>query len=427
MTVICRRLQAGLALSLFVLLLVGCSGKSSSTTTTPQPQISSISVGPDQTLSYPSSLSNIPDEHTTFIPPGVATSLAANEYLVFASSKTTGSTGGAVALQTSDLINFSYATGYGNSSQGNHVLWPPIDFGVCNPTYAGLFDENYAAPGSVVQDPTTGNFLMLYEAENHCPGGTNIFPFYGSVGFASSSDQGKTWPQLVSGSYGTSRYAALQVLGPEPSSEPTPRNYGDAIPSAYVDATGSSTFLYVAYLDYGTPGGPAADGMIRVARAQLGGSGALNFSKWNQGSFSQGGNGGTDSAVLPSAGCSGFQAQPEISHNDTYDEYMMTYVCITTVGGVQMQGAWYYSTASSLSSQNWSAPQMIANSQFPVAQPCIGSSAGGSQFDGWYPSLMSPGSPAGHTAATGLIFFLNGCDGGSTRVFSSRTFTITAK
>src|ERR1700722_4438493 len=99
MTVICRRLQAGLALSLFVLLLVGCSGKSSSTTTTPQPQISSISVGPDQTLSYPSSLSNIPDEHTTFIPPGVATSLAANEYLVFASSKTTGSTGGAVALQ----------------------------------------------------------------------------------------------------------------------------------------------------------------------------------------------------------------------------------------------------------------------------------------------------------------------------------------
>jgi hypothetical protein len=35
---------------------------------TPPLQIESFSVGPDQTLSYPKSLANLPDEHTTFMP-----------------------------------------------------------------------------------------------------------------------------------------------------------------------------------------------------------------------------------------------------------------------------------------------------------------------------------------------------------------------
>jgi hypothetical protein len=391
-----------------------------------QPQIASISVGTDQTLSYPSSLVNIPDEHTTFLPPGILSG-APSDYLVFASSKTTGSTGGAVALQTSDLINFSYATGYGNSSEGNHVMWPAIDFTSCNPTYDSLFDENYSAPGSVLQDPTTGNFLMIYEAENHCPGDVNQFPFYASIGLAISTDQGMTWPELVSGSYGPNRYPALQVLGPEPTSEATPRNYGDAIPSAYIDVADGTTYIYVAYLDYGSPSSPAADGLIRVARAQLGGSGPLTFTKWYQGGFTQPGIAGLDTGVLPSKGCSGFQAQPEISRNDTYGVYMMTYVCVTSVSGVQTQAAWFYSTATSLALQNWSAPQMIANSQFSVTDPCTGSSAGGSQFDGWYPSLLSPGSPSDHTTGTGYVFFMNGCTGGLPRAFSSRTFTITAE
>jgi hypothetical protein len=387
-------------------------------------QITSISVGPDQTLSYPSSLVNIPDEHTTFIPPGAVSGFAANEYLVFASSKTTGSTGGAVALQTSDLINFSYATGYGDSTEGNHVMWPVLAFTSCNPTYDSLYDENYSAPGSVLQDPTTGDFLMVYEAENHCPGDVNQFPFYASIGLAVSTDQGKTWPELVNGSYGPNRYAALQVPGPEPASEPTPRNYGDAIPSAYIDSANGTPYLYVAYTYTGTPNGPAADGLIRVARAQLGGTGALSFLKWYQGAFSQPGIGGADSGVLSPAGCAGRQAQPEISRNDTYGVYMMTFVCVISVGGVQTQGAWYYSTATNLALQNWTTPQLIANSQFPITDPCTGAGSNGAQFDGWYPSLVSPGSPSGHTTATGYVFFLNGCDGGNPRVFSSRTFTI---
>ena len=45
-------------------------------------------------------------------------------------------------------------------------------FTTCKATYDPEFDLNYASPGSVVQDPTrpAGNFIMIYEAENHCPG-----------------------------------------------------------------------------------------------------------------------------------------------------------------------------------------------------------------------------------------------------------------
>jgi hypothetical protein len=53
------------------------------------------------------------------------------------------------------------------------MMFPPFDFTHCNSAYDTEFDENYAAPGTVVQDPTrpTGNLIMLYEAENDCPGG----------------------------------------------------------------------------------------------------------------------------------------------------------------------------------------------------------------------------------------------------------------
>jgi hypothetical protein len=88
------------------------------------------------------------------------------------------------------------------------------------------------------------------------------------------------------------------------------------------------------------------------------------------------------------------------------------------------QGAWYFSTATSLDRENWTAPLLIANSQLPVTQGCAMDGTG-TAFDGWYPSFMSPGSPVGHTATTGFVFYMNGCDRGS-RTFLARTFTITA-
>ena len=72
--------------------------------------ITSFSVGPDQTLTYPttgpSALTTLPDEHTTFLP--MPTFLGPTTYLVFAASNVgTGGLAGTVALQTSDLTNFT--------------------------------------------------------------------------------------------------------------------------------------------------------------------------------------------------------------------------------------------------------------------------------------------------------------------------------
>ncbi len=382
--------------------------------------IASFSVGPDQTLTWPNGpadppyLVDLPDEHTTVIPPAAPGA----PYLVFGASKLSGGTGGAVVLQTTDLANFSFAAALGYNRQ---VFAPPIPIDQCNPAYTTEFDGNYAAPGSVVQDPTLppGNLIIIYEAENHCPGGTVNPDFYATVGFARSSDNGKTWPAPVNGpTGGPSRHPVLQNSIPQPTAPHGPE--GNAIPSAFVDrnAAGDS-YLYVTYSDYsGAPG----DNLLRVARAKLGAD-PLTFLKWNSGAFSQPGIGGSDTGVTPSAGCpSGRQAMGEISRNDDLGLYLMLFACISS--GSSPVAAWYYSTATSLDLQDWSVPQIIQNSQFPVTSPCS-TDGRGQQFDGWYPSSMSPGAPAGHTKLTGLIFYHNGCDTGK-RVFTSRTFTITA-
>ncbi len=391
-------------------------------------QITSFSVGPDEALTYPNTsgdpnrLLDLSDEHTTFIPLGPGPS----DYLVFASAKVaSGATGGAVALQTADLQTFDFATSLG---YGYQVMSPPASINSCNPTYAAEFDENYAAPGSVVQDPTLppGNLIMIYEAENHCPGGTNQHYFYATVGFARSSDNGKTWPSFANGALGDAeRHPMLKCVNPQPSTS-SYTAMGDAIPSAFVDRDASGDdYLYVAYGYHDGGMTPANDGLIRMARAKLG-TDSPTFTKWYQGSFSQPGIGGLDTGVLPGHGCgtSGQQHMAEVTYNDDLGSYLMVFVCVSGTLGSQV-GAWYYSTATSLDLQDWSMPEMIQNSQFPVTSPCPGQSVGG-QFDGYYPSFMSPGAAAGHTRLTGRVFFMSGCDTGK-RTFVSRTFEITVE
>ena len=294
----------------------------------------------------------------------------------------------------------------------------PVPFVQCNPTYQTEFDGNYAAPGSVVQDPTLppGNFMIIYEAENHCPGGVHNADYYATIGFARSSDNGKTWPAPINGpNGGPARHPVLQNSVPQPTSAHGP--LGDAIPSAFVDRNAvGDAYLYAVYEDHMADGTPSR---LRIARAKLGGD-PLTFLKWNKGSFSELGIGGNDSPFLPTGGCTGAQNMGEISRNDDLGLYVAMFVCT----GNQI-GAWYYSTATSLDLQDWTVPQLIENSQFP-STPACSADGRGQDFDGWYPSSMSPGAPAGHTKLTGQIFYMNGCDTGK-RQFMSRTFTITAQ
>jgi uncharacterized protein (TIGR03437 family) len=380
---------------------------------TPSLRIKSFSVGPDRALSYPNTkLPGLPDEHSSFLPPASST----GPYLLFGASDSGVNTNWAAAvLETTDFTTFNFASGY-----SPQVLESPLLFGKCSPTDNTGFDENYAAPGSVVQDPTLppGNLIMLYEAENHCPGGVPQFPFYATTGFARSSDNGKTWPAPVIGELGgPSRHPVLQSSDPQPM---VPHTYlGDAIPSGFVDKNANNEYyLYVSYTHYFV-GGNGGSPQIGVARAKLGAD-PLNFQKWYNGAFSQPGIGGLESSVLSSA-CDGrSQYHSEIDYNDDLGMYLMIFVCMSGPGGVT-GATWYYSTATSLDLQDWTPPQMILNSQYPAVSTCP--AAAGSDVDGWYPSTLSPGAAAGHTKLTGYFFFLTGCGNGG-RQFMSRAFTI---
>jgi putative Ig domain-containing protein len=407
----------------------GAGSTTASITISVRRGIASFAVGPDIALTYPNAVGDanrildLPDEHTSFIPiPGGG----ANAYLVFGASKLASTaTGGAIVLQTSDLQTFSFATGLGYNRQ---VFFSPVPIDACNATYASEFDENYAAPGSVVQDPTlpAGNLIMLYEAENHCPGGVNQHFFYATTGFARSSDNGKTWPAPIDSVLGGSaRHPVLKSVNPQPSTN-YPSAMGDAIPSGFVDkAVSGDYYLYVVYGFHDGGFTPTSDNRLRIARAKLGAD-PLVFSKWYNGGFTQTGIGGLDSDALPAAGCTPntLQQMGEITYNDDLGVYLFIFVCTSGPTGSRV-ASWYYATATSLDLEDWSTPQPIQNSQGPVTIPCPNLTTG-QQYDGFYPSFMSPGAAAGHTKLTGKVFFLNGCDTG-VRTFTARNFTITAQ
>jgi hypothetical protein len=368
-----------------------------------------MSVGPIEALTFPSNMASLPDEHTTIFPPAAGSTA----YRFFAASSLTGGYSGTVVLETSDLKAFVPATGY-----AAQVMTAPVHLRQCDPAYNSEFDENYASQGSVVQDPTLppGNLIMIYEAENHCPGGVPQYPFYATVGFARSSDNGKTWPAPANAEFGNAdRYPVLKVAASE-ATVPADAAIGDAIPSAIVDGN----YLYVPYIALPGPTG-VADGKIHIARGLLGGTGPVTFLKWNNGSFSSPGIGGAETTMVPAGGCVGGQGMPSIYKIDSLNVFVLTFVCRNEQTA---QAGWYFSTASSLDLQDWSVPQLIQNSQSVLAVPCPGqASTDGEQFDGWFQSLMSPGAASGHIAQAGYAFIGTGCDTG-TRSFARRTFAI---
>jgi hypothetical protein len=370
-----------------------------------------ITVGVDETLTYPTNMPSLPDEHMTIFPPAPGSSV----YILYAATKLTGGNSGTVALESTDLETFTSATGY-----PAQVMTSRLQLRTCDPSDNTGFDQNYAAAGSVVQDPTlpAGNLIMVYEAENHCPGGKPQTPYYATVGFMRSSDNGKTWPAPGTGELGnSSRYPVLKLADPQPSA-PNDTAMGNAIPSGFVDGN----YMYVVYISQPVPPG-VWDGKLRVARALLGGSGQVEFTKWNNGSFSTPGIDGADSAITPDGGCAGTQDMGSIYKLDSQSLYLLFFVCRNE--GTH-QASWYFSAATSLDLQDWSVPQLVAGSESTLTAPCPGAAAdaNGQQFDGWFPSFMSPGAASGHITEAGYAFTFTGCDTG-TRTFSRRTFTIT--
>lgn len=310
-------------------------------------------------------LTSLADEHSSVLPPGTLPGHA-SDYLFFVPTKTclngdataaTGSTSGLVVL----------TGGSGPGAGGQWTLDFPQDFGWYDETIGGkavkghgqlflspmnrtscpavaaasqdpTFDLSYANPSSVVVDPTKNGgpdgLLIIYEGTNRCVGSTGAQDdrFYSSLGVATTSDYGHTWPayrdnlatlphqNLTAGpgaalgatgaktcagndcsttpAAGYGRYA---VLGPPvtlsrlvATGQPLPtKSMGDSEPSAFVDDVNTSggTYLYTVQ-NYGSGGyaypGTQSAGVITVARARLGDPGPLRFMKWYGPSVSYG-------------------------------------------------------------------------------------------------------------------------------------------
>jgi hypothetical protein len=247
---------------------------------------------------------------------------------------------------------------------------------------------------------------------------------------------------------------------------------GEQAPSAFVDdiQPGSDRYVYVVH-NYGCPTAFSActtsanaNGTITVARARLSGDLPLAFEKWNNGGFSRPGTGigGEESSIFPvsatpsaaaHASCqdpSQNQAMGSISYVQETNQYLLIFLCGSgrdpanpsdppppppVNSPYQQRGAaWFYSTLDAslydLSNENqWSTPAEISGSwQWFDSN---GNYSNGRNpycvYDGWYPSFMSLGTPAGRLSTTVYAFSMDGCTdqgAGRSRYYRSRIFTI---
>lgn len=416
---------------------------------TPEPRIV-FAVWNDEELTYPASARYLPDEHTTVLPapravaylerPGLS---GPHNFFVAMSNAVGGTTyDGSFSLQSSDFRNLEFAPGFGNADHGKAIFWAPHPgSGNCGYKTVTHFDEQYAAPGSVLQDPTQppGNLIMIYEAEIHCPvSPQGMGAGWVSIGVARSPDGGKTWPPPVARpnmendwlEYGDGRYAGITIPGTPPKMA-FASFYGDVLPSAFIDDMDPSGEYHI-YVPYQFTGDLThkADARIHIARAKIGDraghrdEGQLHFYKWYQGGWKGEGRGGEEDAVMPACGASIGEGGGQIEYNDALRRYMMTFVCSTyycppTGSCYPTQLSLFYSTATSLTAEDWTEPRLIQNSTY-TDEPAPNNSQ---IIDGGYPSFVSPGCEPGHIGLSGTVFLLKGNPLGN-RQFVAREFSI---
>jgi uncharacterized protein (TIGR03437 family) len=442
------------------------------------------------------------DEHSSVFAPGT---LGSNgDYLFFIASGSNGNPGiGTVVLSGGKgpdpkgqwTLDIPKTDGYGTYPGGFGQVFRQASSEANCPSVASgkaadqdaTFDLNYAAPGSVVVDPTgpPGSLLMVYEGTNTCVGSTGgprsgAGTGYISAAVATSLDYGKTWPtyrgtstfrfvampgvnatqgpNLTMGATGDKvcmgndcsatppeAYGRYPVLMPPVSmatvmaaGQTLQGNMGDSQVSAFLDDVSGSAAPYL-YLVHNYLPGSGGGSDLALARAQLnGGAAPLSFSKWNGQTFDTPGIGGAEAQLLPNGSFASCGAATQgrtggsIEYLDATQQYLLLFTCRSDgdpAGGPPPGhggNAWFYSTSTDLSDPTkWTTPQEIAGSWSETD-----SSGGCSLYKGWYPTWMSLDVKPGHLSTSGHVFYLWGCETGAgdtatpKRQFSSRSFTI---
>jgi hypothetical protein len=498
-------------------------------------------------------LTTLTDEHSSILPGSLLGS--SERELFFVSTKSclnggrtrnSGDTSGMVVLAgtvSNDVWSLDFASAYDSYftpsqaligegqiflSPMNHTSCPDVPATSQDPT----FDLNYANPGSVVFDPTTGNLLMVYEGTNRCVGvsGTASQPgsFYSTLGIATSVDQGRSWPSYFANrvrmphqNFQLGPDAPFGAMGPgevcagnQCAFSSIPAGYGrypvlstpipllsyiatgaalplhamgDSQPSAFVDDVPAGTpYLYTLQISSTVLTYPGTgQNSISIARAQLGGTGPLQFMKWYgehvafgntlPASFALtnvplrgelcgpgepfsttclisnhglGDGGGLESPIFPhdpansadsQRRCQGVaQAQlgAQLSYVPQTSEYLLTFICTSPVDPSTLSGppanakytrgaAWFFSTMDAsvgLGNQMaWSPPKPISGTWAWLTTP----PGKFCDYDGWYQTFMSPGDRPnpGYLNASGYVFSLSGCQNSAAqRTYLSRPF-----
>lgn len=409
------------------------------------------------------------DEHSSVLPPGDWSS--GSEYLFFVASDTKTSRGccGVVALSSiggpsaGGRWTLGWAPGYGHS----RLFTPPVGFKTCPPGDE-RFDLNYAAPGSVVPDPThrPSGLLMVYEGTNKCSAGTPQKNGYHTYGIATSFDGGMHWPVYPASASGLRfwfggtgvafcppgvahdlceqpSYGRYAVLAPSTSLHHYFTTHAVAPPglqqpSAFLDTTQNPSRLYIVV------GNSLARATVTT------GSKPLTFDKLSNGTWvappadepkgDAPDSNLNDSPDLPMLATNGNPRECgaanqsrqglSISYVRSTRQYLLLFVCqspsdpnpVSGEQGADSRGAaWFWATSSSLDPPNWTRFGEISGTWSTIR---------GGRYRGWYPSIMSLGQQPGQLASNGYVFYLTGCYGKCTggvptaRTYSSRAFAI---
>lgn len=340
------------------------------------------------------------DEHSSVLPPNYLSNKQRDYLFFLASGYTHGNTDiGAMVLQSKGPDKngqwfMQSAAGYGDYGEGGYgtVFLAPVTESRCPamPVPDETFDQGYAAPGTVIKDPTRPgqHLLMFYEGANTCigaePGGSK--PGTGSyitMGVATSNDGGVKWPRYQSnadfksvllpwanatqgpnapdGAFGSAvctgntcpvhvsdNYGRYPVLSPVLTLDYLYQTYinlfgnvGNSEPAVFLNDVHheAEPWVYAVYTDI--PGkvsvNQLANGRTKdlvIARARLKKSGArLVFYKWDGTKFESAGLGGEGYPFLPDGDATNCadprqeRSQGSISFVQATRQYLLVFVC----------------------------------------------------------------------------------------------------
>ncbi|MGH2597848.1 MAG: hypothetical protein ACRDJ9_00520 [Dehalococcoidia bacterium] len=252
------------------------------------------------------------------------------------------------------------------------------------------FDSDYAAFGSVLPDPRTGELIGFFHAEQ-----CDRDNYTASIGAARSGDGGVSWQRTGAVITGRRSTDSCDKSSPRGAGQPSVAHVGD--------------YLYLYYTDWG---GDIPD-QIHLARAPI--SSATEpgaWSKYYQGSFSEPGLGGDSTPVIrrPEPVDQGvYAANASVSYNT----YLHRYLAVFDASN----GFW---TTSSADGITWDQPVRLPV-QFP--QSSAATSRGTTWFG--YASLISA-SELSHlyTSQSGYLYYGRGVRDVTPHRLMRRPFTI---